>query len=144
MLLRRRGGNAACGSPAAAFCCSALSPSAVASCRSPRILHMVDREDIPHDRRSLVPPLLANQRAARDAAHCERRELCVLLLRLLYRLSSEERKERRVGGRLALDPPRRGRLSLHEHHVVQPPLVYGRLHRRRCQAASLGSPPALD
>jgi len=25
-------------------------------------------------------------RAARDAAHCERRELCVLLLWLLYRL----------------------------------------------------------
>src|SRR5258708_39949866 len=144
MLLRRRGGNVACGWPAAAFCCSALSPSAVASCRSPRILHMVGREDIPHDRQSLVPPLLADHRAARDAAHCERRELCVLLLWLLYRLSGEEREERRVGGGLALDPPRRGRLSLHEHHVVQPPAVCRCLHRCRCEAASLGSPPARD
>src|SRR6476661_4806140 len=90
MLLRRRGGNAACGSPVAAFCCSALSPSAVAFCRSPRILQMVGREDIPHDRRLPVPPLPADHRAARDAAHCERRDLCVLLLWLLYRLSGKE------------------------------------------------------
>ena len=91
-----------------------------------------------------VPPLLADHRAARDAAHGERRELCVLLLRLLYRLSGEEREERGVGGGLAPDPTRRGRLSLHEHHVVQPPVVYRHLHRSRREAASLGSPPALD
>jgi hypothetical protein len=54
---------------------------------------MVGREDIPHDRRSLVPPLPADHRAARDAAHREQRELCVLLLWLLYRLSGEEREE---------------------------------------------------
>src|SRR5258708_30021323 len=105
---------------------------------------MVGGEDIPHDRRSPVPPLPADHRAARDAAHCERRELWVLLLWLLYRVSGEEREERRVGGGLVLDPPRRGRLSLHEHHVVQPPAVYGCLQRCRCEAASLGSPPALD
>src|SRR5258705_3545684 len=118
MLLHRRGGNAACGSPVAAFCCSALSPSAVAFCRSPRTLQMVGREDIPHDRRSPVPPLPSDHRAARDAAHCERRELCVLLLWLLYRLSGEEPEERLVGGGLALDAPRRRPRSLHEDHGV--------------------------
>src|SRR5260370_16670805 len=105
---------------------------------------MVGGEDMLDDRRLLVPPLPADHWAARDAAHCERRELCVLLLWLLYRLSGEEREERRVGGGLALDPPRRGRLSLHEHHVVQPPAVCRCLHRCRGGAASLGSPPALD
>ena len=39
------------------------------------------------------------------------------------------RQERGVGSRLAPDPAWRRRLSLHEHHAVQPPVVYRHLHR---------------
>ena len=98
-------------------------------------------EGTPYDRvgRELVPPLFAAGRPTRPAANRQRRKLRVLLLRLLDRFPGEERQDRRMGSRLASDPPRRRRFSVHEHHAVQPAHLWRRLHRRRCQAASLSS-----
>ena len=82
---------------------------------------------ISHDaapRRS-VPPLPAAGRPAGLRPHGERRGLPVLLLWLLHRPSGEERQRRCVGGGVVPGASRRGQLSVHEHHAVQPAGVLG-------------------
>ena len=79
--------------------------------------------------RCSVPPLPV---AARPAGFCpsgERRELPVLLLWLLHRLSSKKRQRRSVGGGVAPGASRRGKLSVHEHHAVQSVGVFGGIQR---------------
>ena len=78
------------------------------------------------------------------AANCQRRKLRVLLLRLLDRFPGEERQDRRMGSGMASDPARRRRLSVHEHHAVQPAHLWRGLYRRRCQAASIHRHSAPD
>ena len=85
---------------------------------------------ISHDapcRRS-VPPLPVAGRPAGFCANGERRELPVLLLWLLHRPSSKERQRRCVGGGVVPGASRRGQLSVHEHHAVQPAGVFGGIH----------------
>ena len=90
-----------------------------------------------------MPPLPAADRAAGDAAHGERRELCVLLLRLLSRPSGQERQPRGARGRVAPGADRRRQLPLHEHHAVQPAAVHRRLRRCRRRGSAVDSSPAL-
>src|SRR5882724_11253153 len=81
---------------------------------------------------------------ALDAADVEWRELYLLLLWLLDRLPGQARPRGGIRSRLAVDPARRGRLSLDEHHVVQHAGLYRRLHRWRCQSTACDPHAALD
>ena len=106
----------------------------VGTCLAERISRMSER-----GRPSCAAIVCLPARLARDAAQGERRESRILLLWLLHRLSGEARQERGVGSRAGcLIRHRRRRLSLHEHHAVQPAALCRDFQRRRCVAACLG------
>ena len=142
----RNGDGVVSGWPVSLFFYSASSRLAAVCCRWTCISTMPGWEGFPHDvaaQPCAVQSLLAAGRPTADAPPYQWRGVWVLLLRLLHRLSGQERPERGVGGRLAADPPRRRRLSLHEHHDVLPAALFRRVHRCGCGGTAVGSSGAL-